>query len=171
MEKNPFNELISQIKEISRSNITENKMFNIGVVVSPLPDLVVKTSNIELDKDNLMIDKWLLDRHWESKTYTAGEHEHTDGSHAIGKCECETTPEETTPEGTGGTTGTTGETTTGTTGTKTEGKHRHYGGDHFHESKDYVNKLNVGDKVIMLREGDMFYIISKVVSIDGLHFK
>ena len=80
MEKNPFNELISQIKDISKSNITENKLFNIGVVVSPLPDLIIKTSNIELDKDNLMIDKWLLDRHWESRTYTKGEHSHSDGS-------------------------------------------------------------------------------------------
>ena len=136
MEKNPFNELISQIKDISRSNITENKLFNIGVVVSPLPDLVIKTSNIELDKDNLMIDKWLLDRHWESRTYTKGEHSHSGGGHSTG-------------EGGG------------------DGTHTHYGGDHFHESKDYVNKLNVGDRVVMLREGDMFYVISKVVSIDG----
>ena len=111
MEKNPFNELISIIKETSKSNITENKLFNIGIIVSPLPNLVIKTSGIELDKDNLMIDKWLLDRHKESETYTEGEHSH--------------------------------------------------------KSKDYINKLNVGDKVIMLREGDMFYVISKVVSIDG----
>ena len=136
MEKNPFNELISQIKDISKSNITENKLFNIGVVISPLPDLVIKTSNIELDRDNLMIDKWLLDRHWESKTYTKGEHSHSGGGHSTG-------------EGGG------------------DGTHTHYGGDHFHESKDYVNKLNVGDRVVMLREGDMFYVISKVVSIDG----
>lgn len=136
MEKNPFNELISQIKDISKSNITENKLFNIGVVVSPLPDLIIKTSNIELDKDNLMIDKWLLDRHWESRTYTKGEHSHSGGGHSTG-------------EGGG------------------DGTHTHYGGDHFHESKDYVNKLNVGDRVVMLREGDMFYVISKVVSIDG----
>ena len=136
MEKNPFNELISQIKDISKSNITENKLFNIGVVISPLPDLVIKTSNIELDRDNLMIDKWLLDRHWESRTYTKGEHSHSGGSHTIG-------------EGGG------------------DGTHSHYGGEHFHESKDYVNKLNVGDRVVMLREGDIFYIISKVVSIDG----
>ena len=136
MEKNPFNELISQIKDISKSNITENKLFNIGVVVSPLPDLVIKTSNIELDKDNLMIDKWLLDRHWESRTYTKGEHSHSGGGHSTG-------------EGGG------------------DGTHTHYGGDHFHESKDYVNRLNVGDRVIMLREGDIFYVISKVVSIDG----
>ena len=136
MEKNPFNELISQIKDISKSNITENKLFNIGVVVSPLPDLVIKTSNIELDKDNLMIDKWLLDRHWESRTYTKGEHSHSGGGHSTG-------------EGGG------------------DGTHTHYCGDHFHESKDYVNKLNVGDRVVMLREGDIFYVISKVVSIDG----
>ena len=136
MEKNPFNELIGIVKDISKSNITENKLFNIGVVVSPLPDLVIKTSNIELDKDNLMIDKWLLDRHWESRTYTKGEHSHSGGGHSTG-------------EGGG------------------DGTHTHYGGDHFHESKDYVNKLNVGDRVVMLREGDMFYVISKVVSIDG----
>ena len=136
MEKNPFNELIGIVKDISKSNITENKLFNIGVVVSPLPDLVIKTSNIELDKDNLMIDKWLLDRHWESRTYTKGEHSHSGGGHSTG-------------EGGG------------------DGTHTHYGGDHVHESKDYVNKLNVGDRVVMLREGDMFYVISKVVSIDG----
>ena len=136
MEKNPFNELIGIVKDISKSNITENKLFNIGVVVSPLPDLIIKTSNIELDKDNLMIDKWLLDRHWESRTYTKGEHSHSGGGHATG-------------EGGG------------------DGTHTHYDGDHFHESKDYVNKLNIGDRVVMLREGDIFYVISKVVSIDG----
>ena len=136
MEKNPFNELIGIVKDISKSNITENKLFNIGVVISPLPDLIIKTSNIELDRDNLMIDKWLLDRHWESRTYTKGEHSHSGGGHATG-------------EGGG------------------DGTHTHYDGDHFHESKDYVNKLNVGDRVVMLREGDMFYVISKVVSIDG----
>ena len=136
MEKNPFNELISIIKETSKSNITENKLFNIGIIVSPLPNLVIKTSGIELDKDNLMIDKWLLDRHKESETYTEGEHSHTGGNHITG-------------EGGG------------------DGTHTHTGGEHSHKSKDYINKLNVGDKVIMLREGDIFYIISKVVSIDG----
>ncbi len=122
MEKNPFNELLSIIKETSKSNITENKLFNIGIVISPLPDLIIKTSGIELDKDNLMIDKWMLDRHKESETYTKGNHTHGDA---------------------------TGE------------------GEHIHKSKDYVDILKTGDKVVMLREGDIFYIISKVVSIDG----
>ena len=122
MEKNPFNELISQIKDISRNNLTENKMFNIGIVVQPLPNLVIKTSGIELDKDNLYIDKWLLDRHEESETYTEGVHSH--GGECTGR------------------------------------------GEHTHLSKDYVDKLKAGDKVIMLREGDMFFIISKVVKIN-----
>lgn len=109
---------------------------NIGIVVSPLPNLIIKTSEIELDKDNLMIDKWLLDRHKETQTYTKGEHTHSGGGHATG-------------EGGG------------------DGTHTHTGGEHSHKSKDYVNKLNIGDKVVMLREDDIFYIISKVVSIDG----
>ena len=132
MEKNPFNELISQIKDISKINITENKQLNIGEVIQPLPKLKIKTSGIELDRDNLMIDKWLLDRHEETQTYTEGEHTHSGGGHSTG-------------EGGG------------------DGTHSHSGGGHSHKSKDYVDKLQVGDKVIMLRENDMFYIISKVV--------
>ena len=136
MEKNPYNEFLSIIKETSKSNITENKLLNIGIVVSHLPNLIIKTSEIELDKDNLMIDNWLLDRHKETQTYTKVEHTHSGGGHATG-------------EGGG------------------DGTHTHTGGEHSHKSKDYVNKLNIGDKVVMLREDDIFYIISKVVSIDG----
>ena len=133
MEKNPFNELIYQIKDISKSNITENRQLNIGVVVSPLPDLQVKTSGIILDRDNLLIDKWLLDRHNELQTHTQGEHTHDGGGHATGD--------------NGG-----------------DGTHSHTGGPHNHNSKSYVDIIQAGDKVVMLREGDMFYIISKVVS-------
>ena len=132
MEKNPFNELINQIKDISKINMTENKQLNIGEVIQPLPNLKIKTSGIELDRDNLLIDKWLLDRHEETQTYTEGEHTHSGGGHSTG-------------EGGG------------------DGTHSHSGGGHSHKSKDYVDKLKVGDKVIMLRENDMFYIISKVV--------
>ena len=132
MEKNPFNELINQIKDISKINMTENKQLNIGEVIQPLPNLKIKTSGIELDRDNLMIDKWLLDRHKETQTYTEGEHTHSGGGHSTG-------------EGGG------------------DGTHSHSGGGHSHKSKEYVDKLKVGDKVIMLRENDMFYIISKVV--------
>ena len=119
-------------EDISKINITENKQLNIGEVIQPLPNLKIKTSGIELDRDNLMIDKWLLDRHKETQTYTEGEHTHSGGGHSTG-------------EGGG------------------DGTHSHSGGGHSHKSKDYVDKLKVGDKVIMLRENDMFYIISKVV--------
>ena len=112
--------------------MTENKQLNIGEVIQPLPNLKIKTSGIELDRDNLMIDKWLLDRHKETQTYTEGEHTHSGGGHSTG-------------EGGG------------------DGTHSHSGGGHSHKSKEYVDKLKVGDKVIMLRENDMFYIISKVV--------
>ena len=132
MEKNPFNELIYQIKEISKSNITENRQLNIGDIISPLPDLQIKTSGIILDRDNLLIDKWLLDRHNEAVTYTQGEHTHDGGGH-----------------------------TTGDNGG--DGTHSHTGGAHSHSSISYVDELRVGDKVVMLREGDMFYILSKVV--------
>lgn len=123
MEKNPFNELIYQIKDISKSNITENRQLNIGDVISPLPDLQIKTSGIILDRDNLLIDKWLLDRHNEAVTYTQGEHTHE----------------------------------------SEDGSHSHTGGGHSHSLLSYVDELRIGDKVVMLREGDMFYILSKVV--------
>ena len=64
MEKNPFNELISIIKETSKSNITENKLFNIGIIVSPLPNLVIKTSGIELDRDRIESHKLLLNYYY-----------------------------------------------------------------------------------------------------------
>ena len=170
MEKNPFNELIYQIKEISKSNITENKILNIGVVISPLPDLIIKTSNIKLDKDNLMIDKWLLDRHSESQTYTKGDHDYPieDIEAAGGMTGTMTGTVTGTVTGTTDTiTGTVTGTVTGTMAGSTEDGYNSYKEEHLHESKDYVNKLNVGDRVVMLRDGDMFYVISKVVSIDG----
>ena len=91
MEKNPFNQLISQIKDISSSSIDKN--IYIGIVKNKLPNLVVEVAGIELDKDNLYIDKWILDRE--------------------------------------------------------------------------DDKLKANDKVVMIREQDIFYIISKVVKVDG----
>ena len=158
MEKNPFNELIYQIKDISRGNMTENKIFNIGIITSPLPDLKVKTSDIELDKDNLYIDKWLLDRHEETETSTEGTHTHGSGEESTEENEdidAQTEGEDggTIEEG-------------GSGESSSNNAHTHDGGGHFHKSKDYVDELKAGDKVIMLREGDMFFIISKVVKID-----
>ena len=132
MDKDPFSELIGLFRE--EGSFYNEPSFFIGVVKSALPNIQVATNGIILEKSNLMIDKWLLDRHNEAVTYTQGEHTHDGGGH-----------------------------TTGDNGG--DGTHSHTGGPHNHNSKSYVDIIQAGDKVVMLREGDMFYIISKVVSI------
>ncbi|WP_195238680.1 DUF2577 family protein [Romboutsia sp. 1001285H_161024_C4] len=37
--------------------------------------------------------------------------------------------------------------------------------EHTHESESYKDKLNIGDKVVLLRQGDLFLILSKVVKL------
>mgnify|MGYP004680637719 CR=1 FL=1 len=115
----PFNQIINHIETISLNKMTENKKIFIGVVKNQLPNLIVEKSGINLDKDNLMIDKWLLDRNETMYTETA--------THIHG----------------GDTTG--------------DGEHKH------NIKRPIKNKLNIGDVVVMIREGDIFYIISKVV--------
>ena len=123
MDKNPFNALISEIRDISKENYKSD--LYLGRVISPLPNLEIKTHNIVIDKDNILIDKWLLDRHNELI-------DKTEGSHSHGTC----------VDGGG-----TGE------------------GLHIHSSDSYVDVLSVGDRVVMLRTGDIFCVISKVVKI------
>ena len=74
MDKNPYNALISEIRDISKANIKD--YFYLGKVVSPLPNLEIRTHNIIIDKSNIMIDKWLIDRHNELVDKTEGEHSH-----------------------------------------------------------------------------------------------
>lgn len=74
MEKNPINALISEIKGISKENYTSD--LYLGIVKSGFPNLTVQTHNIIIDKDNILIDKWLVDRHEELEDYTKGEHTH-----------------------------------------------------------------------------------------------
>ena len=95
--------------------------FFIAKVTSPLPNLKVQLNDIVLDKDNLLIDKWLKDRNEDLFTEYQG---HTHG---------------------GDTTG--------------DGNHRHQ------IKYNIQDKLQAGDKVILLKIDDKFIIISKVVSI------
>ena len=55
--------------------------FFIAKVTSPLPDLKVQLNDIELDKDNLLIDKWLKDRDEDLFTENEG---HTHGGDTTG---------------------------------------------------------------------------------------
>ena len=115
--KNPFLELYSLMGEATKIEAS----FFIAKVTSPLPDLKVKLNDIELDKDNLLIDKWLKDRNEDLFTEYQG---HTHG---------------------GDTTG--------------DGSHRHQ------IKYNVQDKLEVNDKVILLKINDKFIIISKVVKI------
>ncbi len=96
MEKNPFNEFLTIIREEVQKAIKPQLIT--GIVKSSLPDIIIETNGITLDKDNLEIDKGLLDRH-----------------NLI--------------------------------------------------NNNYENKLNVGDKVVLLRQGDLFLVLNKVVKL------
>ena len=108
--------------------------FFIAKIKTPLPDLKVQLNDIELDKDNLLIDKWLKDRNEDLFTEDIETHTHT-----------------TSTEGAG------------------ETFHSHTvsnENEHKHEIKEPIqDKLEVNDKVILLKINDKFIIISKVVSI------
>ena len=78
MEYNPYLDLYSIM-----GKATEVKpSFYLGKVVSGLPGLQVKLEDIVLNKDDLMIDQWLLDRN--NLTYLShtedGSHTHVDAS-------------------------------------------------------------------------------------------
>lgn len=75
MNNDPFCELIGLFRE--EGSFYNETSFFIGVVQSGLPDLKIVTNGIVLDKTNLKIDKWLLDRSKEMATQSAGDPSHT----------------------------------------------------------------------------------------------
>ena len=114
---NVYQELYSLMGEATKIEAS----FFIAKITSPLPDLRVQLNDIELDRDNLLIDKWLKDRNGDLFTENVG-HSH-------------------------------GGDTTGS-------------GEHKHQVKEPIqDKLEVNDKVVLLRMGEKFIILSKVVSV------
>ena len=114
---NPFLGLYQVMGEATKIEAS----FFIAKVTSPLPNLKVQLNDIELDKDNLLIDKWIKDRNEDLFTEYQG---HTHGGDTTGD------------------------------------------GNHRHQIKHNVqDKLEVNDKVILLKINDKFIIISKVVKI------
>ena len=71
---NEFIEFIGSVQQVEPS-------FFIAKVTSPLPNLKVQLNDIELDKDNLLIDKWLKDRNKDLFTEYQG---HTHGGDTTG---------------------------------------------------------------------------------------
>ena len=100
----PFNNLIDMFRE--EGKFYNEPSFYFAKVTSELPNLKVMIIDMELDKNNLLIDKSLLDRHNYSITCSEGNINH-----------------------------------------------------------NLKDKLSIGDKVVMLRDGNKFIIMSKVVRI------
>lgn len=140
MDKNGINALITEIKDLSKDSYKDS--FYLGRVVSPLPNLKIKTNNIVINEDNILIDKWLLDRHNQLETnidsFTLSDSHTSSHMHT---------------------------TSYGDTGSKTLTHTHSHSYSHKHNSNTYVDSLKNDDIVVMLRTGDTFCIISKVVKI------
>ena len=67
---NPFSELINVLRE--EGSFYNDPSFYFAKVTSELPNLKVMLNDMELNKNNLLIDKSLLDRHNYSVSCTEG---------------------------------------------------------------------------------------------------
>ena len=74
---NPFLGLYEVMKESTKVEPS----FFIAKVTSPFPNLKVQLNDIELDKDDLLIDKWIKDRNKDLFTEPEG---HTHGGDTTG---------------------------------------------------------------------------------------
>ena len=71
----PYNQILGLMRE--EGAFHNEPPFFIGEVISPLPNLKIRVNNIDLDKHNLKIDKWLLDRAMETFIdFDEGSHKH-----------------------------------------------------------------------------------------------
>ncbi|HBF6722736.1 TPA: DUF2577 family protein [Clostridioides difficile] len=72
---NPINEFIGIIREEGKYH--NQPSFFIGKIKSKLPDLKIEVNNIILEKEDILIDSWMLDRQLETfNTETSQEHKH-----------------------------------------------------------------------------------------------
>ncbi|HBG2785090.1 DUF2577 family protein [Clostridioides difficile] len=72
---NPINEFIGIIREEGK-HYNEPSFF-IGKVKDKLPNLKIETNNIILEKEDILIDSWILDRQIETfNTETSQQHKH-----------------------------------------------------------------------------------------------
>ncbi|HBF5808389.1 TPA: DUF2577 family protein, partial [Clostridioides difficile] len=61
---NPINEFIGIIRE--EGKYYNEPSFFIGKVKDKLPDLKIETNNVILEKEDILIDSWILDRQIET---------------------------------------------------------------------------------------------------------
>ncbi|MCC0693377.1 DUF2577 family protein [Clostridioides sp. ZZV14-6387] len=71
----PINEFIGIMRQEGKFH--NEPSFFIGKVKDKLPDLKIEINNIELEKEDILIDSWILDRQIESfNTEINKEHKH-----------------------------------------------------------------------------------------------
>ena len=78
---NPFLGLYEVMAEATKVEAS----FFIAKVISPLPKLEVQLNDIVLDKDDLLIDKWLKDRNEDLFTEDVEAHTHTTSTEVAGE--------------------------------------------------------------------------------------
>lgn len=78
---NPFLGLYEVMAEATKIEAS----FFIAKVKTPLPNLEVQLNDIVLDKDNLLIDKWLKDRNEDLFTEDIEAHTHTTSTEVAGE--------------------------------------------------------------------------------------
>ncbi|UUC41821.1 DUF2577 domain-containing protein [Clostridioides difficile] len=72
---NPINEFIGIIREEGKYH--NQPSFFIGKIKNKLPDLKIEVNDIILEKEDILIDSWMLDRQIETfNTETSQEHKH-----------------------------------------------------------------------------------------------
>ncbi|HGE7939208.1 TPA: DUF2577 family protein [Clostridioides difficile] len=87
---NPINEFIGIIREEGK-HYNEPSFF-IGKIKDKLPNLKIEINNIVLEKEDILIDSWILDRQIETfNTETNQEHKHEVKNPFIDKFELDDT--------------------------------------------------------------------------------
>ena len=79
--QNPFLGLYEVMGEATKIEAS----FFIAKIKTPLPNLEVQLNDIVLDKDNLLIDKWLKDRNEDLFTEDIKAHTHTTSTEVAGE--------------------------------------------------------------------------------------
>ncbi|MCU6106250.1 DUF2577 family protein [Clostridioides difficile] len=86
----PINEFIGIIRQEGKFH--NEPSFFIGKIKSKLPDLKIEINNIILEKEDILIDSWMIDRQLETfDTETNQEHKHEVKNPFIDKFELDDT--------------------------------------------------------------------------------
>ena len=99
MKENPYSNLIEIMQKQGSSSNPPS--IQIGIVVDPPPNLIIKVNDLEIDKNNILISDYLLKGYKQKitipetiatgRTSEAGEHSHSHSVNRIGIVDAEIT--------------------------------------------------------------------------------